>query len=74
MLESHRERRKMPVEISDIEEFVRISERAEECRVKRLEDLVKLKLRTPSKLYTIKLNAEKAAEVLKQIKCEVVET
>jgi ferritin-like protein len=43
----------MPAQISDIEEFVRISERAEECRVKRLEDLVKLKLRTPSKLYTI---------------------
>lgn len=64
----------MPVEISDAEEFVRISERAEECRVKRLEDVVKLKLRTPSKLYTIKLDAEKAAEVLKQVKCEIIET
>jgi len=64
----------MPVEISDAEEFVRISERAEECRVKRLEDVVKLKLRTPSKLYTIKLDAEKAAEVLKQVKCAVIET
>jgi len=64
----------MPTEISDVDEFVRISERAEECRVKRLEDMVKLKLRTPRKLYTIKLDAEKAAEVLKQLKCEVVET
>jgi len=64
----------MPAEITDAEEFVRISERAEECRVKRLEDVVKLKLRTPGRLYTIKLNAEKAAEVLKQLKCEVVET
>lgn len=64
----------MPVEISDAEKFVRISERAEECRVKRLEDVVKLKLRTPSKLYTIKLDAEKAAEVLKQVKCAVIET
>jgi len=64
----------MPVEISDVEEFVRISERAEECRVKRLEDVVKLKLRTPSKLYTIKLDAERAAEVLRQVKCEVIET
>jgi ferritin-like protein len=64
----------MPAQTSDIEEFVRISERAEECRVKRLEDVVKLKLRTPSRLYTIKLNAEEAAEVLKQLKCEVVET
>ncbi|MGB9023657.1 MAG: 50S ribosomal protein L38e [Candidatus Bathyarchaeia archaeon] len=60
--------------MSDVEEFIRISERADECRVKRLEDIVKLKLRTASKLYTIKLNADKAAEVLKQLKCEVVET
>ena len=64
----------MPAQISDIEEFVRISERAEECRVKRLEDVVKLKLRTPRRLYTITLNAEEAAEVVKRLKCEVVET
>lgn len=64
----------MPAQISDVEQFVRISERAEECRVKRLEDVVKLKLRTPSKLYTIKLNAEEAAEVLKRLKCEIIET
>ena len=64
----------MPAEISDVEEFLRISERAEECRVKRLEDVVKLKLRTPSKLYTIKLTPDKAAEALKELKCEVVET
>jgi large subunit ribosomal protein L38e len=64
----------MPAEVSDIEEFVRISERAEECRVKRREDIVKLKLRTPRKLYTIKLGAEQAADVLKRVKCEVIET
>lgn len=65
---------RLPTEIGDVEELVRISERAEECRVKRLRDTVKLKLRTPTKLYTIKLDAEKAATVLKQLKCEVVET
>ena len=64
----------MPAEVSDIEEFVRISERAEECRVKRREDVVKLKLRTPRKLYTIKLGADQAADVLKRVKCEVIET
>jgi len=64
----------MPAEVSDIEEFVRISERAEECRVKRREDVVKLKLRTPRKLYTIKLDANQAADVLKRVKCEVIET
>jgi len=64
----------MPAEVSDIEEFVRISERAEECRVKRREDVVKLKLRTPRKLYTTKLDGNQAADVLKRIKCEVIET
>ena len=63
----------MPAEVSDAQEFVRISERAVECRVKRLKDVVKLKLRTPSKLYTIKVDPEKAAEMLKQIRCEVIE-
>ena len=63
----------MPTELTDDEEFVRIAERAEECRVKRLKDIVKLKLRTPGELYTIKVNPEKAAEMLKQIRCEVIE-
>ncbi len=63
----------MPSEIADSEEFVRISERASECRVKRLKDVVKLKLRTRSRLYTIRLEPDKATEILKQVKCEVIE-
>lgn len=63
----------MPTEIFDIEEFVRLSEAALGCRVKRLKDIVKLKLRTPRMLYTIKLDSTKAEEVLKRIKCEVHE-
>jgi len=63
----------MPSEIADSGEFVRMSERASECRVKRLKDVVKLKLRTASQLYTIRLDPDKAAEVLKQVKCEVIE-
>ena len=63
----------MPAELTDTEEFVRIAERAVECRVKRLKDVVKLKLRTPGDLYTIKVDPEKAAEMLKQIRCEVIE-
>ncbi len=65
--------RQMPTEIADIEQFVRMSERATECRVKRLKDVVKLKLRTTTQLYTIRLEPEKATEILKQIKCEVIE-
>lgn len=63
----------MPSEIADAEEFLRLSERATECRVKRLKDIVKLKLRTSRQLYTIRIDPEKAAELLKQIKCEVIE-
>jgi len=63
----------MPAEVTNAEEFVRMSERAVECRVKRLKDVVKLKIRTPRELYTIKVDPEKAAEMLKQIRCEVIE-
>jgi large subunit ribosomal protein L38e len=63
----------MPSEISDTEEFLRISERATECRVKRLKDEVKLKLRTPGRLYTLRVDPDKAAELLKQVKCEIIE-
>ena len=63
----------MPSEIANTDEFVRLSERASECRVKRLKDIVKLKLRTSKQLYTINLDPEKAAEVLKLVKCEVIE-
>jgi len=63
----------MPVEIADAEKFIQVSERASVCRVKRLHDTVKLKLRTRKALYTIKVDPEKAAELIKQIKCEIVE-
>ncbi len=63
----------MPVEIADTEKFIEVSERASVCRVKRLQDTVKLKLRTRKALYTIKVDPEKAAELIKQIKCEIVE-
>jgi len=63
----------MPSEIADSDEFVRMSEKASECRVKRLKDTVKLKLRTASQLYTIRLDPDRAAEVLKLVKCEVIE-
>ena len=63
----------MPREITDTDEFVKMSEKATECRVKRSEDTVKLKLRTPRQLYTLKVDPTKAAELLKQVKCEIVE-
>jgi len=63
----------VPSEIFDIEKFVEISERAEYCAVKRLKDVVKLKLRTSKRLYTLKVDPSKAEEVIKKLRCEIRE-
>ncbi len=63
----------MPQEIFDPEEFLEISKRARECRVKRLKSVVKLKLRTQRQLYTLKVPPEKAEELLKKVECKIVE-
>jgi hypothetical protein len=63
----------VPSEISDPERFVEISGNAEYCAVKRLQGVVKLKLRTPGKLYTLKVEPLKAEEVIKKLQCEIRE-
>ncbi|UCC58717.1 MAG: hypothetical protein JSW14_02020 [Candidatus Bathyarchaeum sp.] len=63
----------MPVEIFDVDEFIEIAERAEYCSIKRLERVVKLKLRTPRKLYTLKVNPTNAEEIVKKLSCEIRE-
>jgi len=63
----------MPSEIFDPEKFVEISERAEYCSVKRLKDIVKLKLRTARRLYTLKIEPVKAEEIIKKVQCEIRE-
>ena len=63
----------MPAELFDPDEFVSISERAEYCAVKRLRDIVKLKLRTPGRLYTLKIEPVKAEELIKKLRCEILE-
>ncbi len=63
----------MPEEIFDVERFVELSEKALECRVKRLGEYVKLKLRTRRRLYTLKVEADEADEILRRVKCKVVE-
>ena len=64
---------KMPEDILDAEKFIALSEHAEECRVRRSEDVVKLKLRTVRKLYVLKLDPAKAEDIIKRLKCEVVD-
>ena len=63
----------MPSEILDAEKFIEMSANAKFCAVKRLKSSVKLKLRTPSKLYTLKVEPGKAEETIKKLKCEIQE-
>jgi hypothetical protein len=63
----------MPTEITDENMFMKMSESAIECRVRRSGESVKLKLRTPKKLYTMKVVGERAEEIIKGLACEVVE-
>ena len=63
----------MPKELKDISKFIELSTKAVECRVIRIKDIVKLKLRTVKYLYTLKLEPESAEEIIKQIKCQVIE-
>ena len=62
----------MPTEVNDTEAFVKLAEKAENCRVKRLKDVVKLKLKT-QRLYTIKLDREKAEGLIKRLECQIIE-
>lgn len=57
----------------DVESFLALSEKARECRVVRRGDQVKLKLRTPNRLYTLKVSASQASEILPKLKCPIVE-
>ncbi len=63
----------MPKQIYDVDKFLEMSEDAEECRVKRGSNQVKLKLRTTRYLYTIVVEPQKAEEIIQQVKCQVVE-
>ena len=63
----------MPSEILDTDKFVEISGHAEYCAVKRMKDIVKLKLRTSAQLYTLKIAPIRAEEIIKKLQCEVRE-
>ena len=63
----------MPREITSEEEFLAVVPNAIECRVKRLPDVVKLKLRTPRFLYTFKCDPSTAERLLGGLKVPVVD-
>lgn len=63
----------MPREIQTEEEFLAILERAVECRVKRLQETVKLKLRTSRYLYTYKCDTATAERLIGRLKIPIVD-
>ena len=60
-------------EIMDEEEFIQLSDQAHYCDIKRVSRVVKLKLRTPGRLYTLKVDPDKAEEIIKKLHCEIRE-
>ncbi|MCE4624638.1 MAG: 60S ribosomal protein L38 [Desulfurococcales archaeon] len=64
----------MPVEVKDLEKFREIAGRAVECRVKKVrnKDIVKIKARTKRYLYTIKVEASKAEEIINSLPCKKI--
>lgn len=58
----------MPKEIHQLEEIDEIIPRTIEVRVKKHKDFVKVKFRTKSYLYTIKLSEKEANVLLDKIK------
>lgn len=62
----------MPKEVVNPEEFIKITERAIECRVVKLEKegVAKVKARTKRYLYTIKVPLNQLDEFLKKLKCQ----
>jgi hypothetical protein len=63
----------LPEEVFEVDKFISLSERAECCIVKRLSKTVKLKIRTPGKLFTMKIDPESVEGVIKKLRCEIVE-
>jgi ferritin-like protein len=59
----------LPKEIFDADEFLALAAKAEVCKVKKLGEYTKLKLRTGRYLYTIKLEASEAESLLSRINC-----
>ena len=60
---------RMPKEVFDADEFLSLAEGAPVCLVKRLGEVTKLKVRSGRYLYTIKLEAPEAEDLLGKIRC-----
>ncbi len=63
----------MPKEIFDEGKFLELAEFAIHCRVKRVKDVVKLKLRTKKLLYTYKTDPTTADRLVRGLSCDIIE-
>ena len=63
----------MPRQVFTAEEFMKLAEKASECRVVVRADKAKLKLRTPKMLYVYVTSPEEAEKLIKDLKVTVVE-
>lgn len=63
----------MPREIRSVDNFLKLSTNAIECRVKRLKDTAKLKLRTKKYLYTCKISLAEIDKIINRLKCPIKE-
>jgi len=63
----------MPKEIFDEEKFLELAEFAIHCRVKRVKDEVKLKLRTKKLLFTYKTDPTTADRIVRELSCDIIE-
>ena len=63
----------MPRELKTKAEFQKLLDEAVEVRVKREGEVAKVKLRTPTQLYTFKTSSAEADTLTKGIKVEVLE-
>jgi len=58
----------MPKQILNAEQFEKLLPKAQQLRIVRKSDSVKIKLRTGDYLYTYKTNSDEAADLLKSAK------
>ncbi|MHA1310499.1 MAG: hypothetical protein ACTSQO_06170 [Candidatus Helarchaeota archaeon] len=63
----------IPVEIKDENELLKIAKDSTECKVIRVGDKVKIKVRGTKYLYTYITNPKSSEELLKKIPCKIIE-
>ncbi len=63
----------MPTLVEDEEKFLQYAGSASECRVVKRGDRVKIKLRTPRRLFVHATSSDKAKALLEKIKVKKVE-